>query len=72
MEKECTDVKETVQKVETVTKEKKLQDHIEEVRNVKTKKELSDIIMAAIVTIRKEINKIKDRIKYEERRDDNN
>ena len=45
--------KETVQKVETVTKEKKLQDHIEEVRQIKTKTELSDIITAAMVTIRK-------------------
>ena len=86
VEKECTDTKEivkeyadiyavckeTVQKVETVTKEKKLQDHIKEVRHVKTKKELLDIIMVAMVTIRKEINKIKDRIDYEERRDDNN
>ena len=86
VEKECTDTKEivkeytdiyavckeTVQKVETVTKEKKLQDHIEEVRQVKTKKELLDVITAAMVTIRKEINKIKDRIEYEERRDDKN
>ena len=68
VEKECTDTKEivkeytdiyavckeTMQKVEMVTKEKKLQDHIEEVRQVKTKKELSDIT-AAMVTIRKEI-----------------
>ena len=86
VENECTDAiaivkeyadiygvcKETVQKVEMVTKEKKLQDHIEEVRQVKTKKELSDVITAAMVTIRKEINKIKDRIEYEERRDDKN
>ena len=86
VEKECTDAKEivkeyadiyavckeTVQKVETVTEVKKLQDHIEEVRQVKTKKELSDVITAAMVTIRKEINKIKDRIEYEERRDDKN
>ena len=86
VENECTDAKEivkkyadiygvckeTVQKVETVMKEKKLQDHIEEVRQVKTKKELSDVITAAMVTIRKEIHKIKDRIEYEERRDDKN
>ena len=64
--------KETVQKVEMVMKEKKSQDHIKEVKHVKTKKELSDVITEAMLTIRKEINKIEDRIEYEERKDDNN
>ena len=86
VKKECTDTKgileeyanifgvckETVHKVEKVAKEKNLQDHIEEVKTVNTEKELSNIITGAMATIRKEIDRIKVRIDYEERKDECN
>ena len=60
--------KENVEAVKTVVQDKKGSDYIEDIRGAKTKKEMCKVIKDVIAVIGKDIEKIKEKIRKEERR----